>query len=56
VLRVEGRALKIVRETHGPSPTCSNVPFVRTIKEAKQVTELLALNGLKSGVDSLKSS
>jgi pyruvate,water dikinase len=30
------------------------VPFVRTIKEARQVTELLALNGLKSGVDGLK--
>jgi len=30
------------------------VPFVRTLKEAKQVTELLALNGLKSGVNDLK--
>jgi pyruvate,water dikinase len=30
------------------------VPFVRTVKEAQQVTELLAQNGLKRGEDGLK--
>jgi pyruvate,water dikinase len=30
------------------------VPFVRTVAEAKQVTELLASNGLKRGVHDLK--
>jgi pyruvate,water dikinase len=30
------------------------VPFVRTVSEAKQVTELLALNGLKRGENGLK--
>jgi pyruvate,water dikinase len=30
------------------------VPFVRTLKEARQVTELLAANGLVRGVNDLK--
>jgi pyruvate,water dikinase len=30
------------------------VPFVRSVEEARQVTELLAANGLKRGVDGLK--
>jgi pyruvate,water dikinase len=30
------------------------VPFVRSLEEARQVTELLAHNGLKSGTDGLK--
>jgi pyruvate,water dikinase len=51
---LECRALKKVRETMGLTNVQVMVPFVRTIKEAKQVTELLALNGLKSGVDDLK--
>jgi len=51
---LECRALKKVRETMGLTNVQVMVPFVRTIKEAKQVTGLLALNGLKSGVDDLK--
>jgi pyruvate, water dikinase len=51
---LECRALKKVRETMGLTNVQVMVPFVRTIKEAKQVTELLRLNGLKSGVDGLK--
>jgi pyruvate, water dikinase len=43
-----------VREAMGLTNVQVMVPFVRTIKEAKQVTELLRLNGLKSGVDGLK--
>ncbi len=30
------------------------VPFVRTLSEAEQVTELLAANGLERGVDGLR--
>ena len=30
------------------------VPFVRTLKEAEQVTQLLAANGLKRGENGLK--
>jgi pyruvate,water dikinase len=51
---LECRALKKVRETMGLTNVQVMVPFVRTIKEAKQVTELLAQNGLKSGTDGLK--
>ena len=51
---LECRALKKVRETMGLTNVQVMVPFVRTIKEAKQVTVLLALNGLKSGTDGLK--
>jgi pyruvate, water dikinase len=51
---LECRALKKVRETMGLTNVQVMVPFVRTVKEAKQVTELLTLNGLKSGVDGLK--
>ncbi|MDB6103943.1 MAG: phosphoenolpyruvate synthase [Gammaproteobacteria bacterium] len=51
---LECRALKKVREDMGLSNVQVMVPFVRTVKEAKQVTELLAQNGLKSGVDGLK--
>jgi pyruvate,water dikinase len=51
---LECRALKKVREDMGLANVQVMVPFVRTVKEAKQVTELLAQNGLKSGVDGLK--
>jgi pyruvate,water dikinase len=51
---LECRALKKVRETMGLTNVQVMVPFVRTIKEARQVTELLAQNGLKSGTDDLK--
>jgi pyruvate,water dikinase len=51
---LECRALKKVREDMGLTNVQVMVPFVRTVKEAKQVTELLAQNGLKSGTNGLK--
>ena len=51
---LECRALKKVREEMGLTNVQVMVPFVRTVKEARQVTELLAQNGLKSGTNDLK--
>src|SRR4029077_11639591 len=51
---LECRALKKVRETMGLGNVQVMVPFVRTLKEAKQVTALLAQNGLQSGTHDLK--
>jgi pyruvate, water dikinase len=51
---LECRALKRVRETMGLTNVAVMVPFVRTVAEARQVTELLAANGLKRGVDGLQ--
>jgi pyruvate,water dikinase len=51
---LECRALLRVREAMGLRNVQVMVPFVRTVKEARQVTELLAQNGLKRGTDELK--
>jgi len=51
---LECRALKKVRDDMGLTNVQVMVPFVRTVKEAQQVTELLAQNGLKRGVNGLK--
>jgi pyruvate,water dikinase len=51
---LECRALKKVRGAMGLTNVQVMVPFVRTVQEARQVTELLAQNGLKSGTDDLK--
>lgn len=51
---LECRALRYVREEMGLTNVQVMIPFVRTLNEAKQVTELLALNGLKRGEDGLK--
>jgi pyruvate, water dikinase len=51
---LECRALKRVRDGMGLTNVAVMVPFVRTVAEARQVTELLAANGLKRGVDDLK--
>ena len=51
---LECRALKRVRETMGLSNVAVMVPFVRSVAEARQVTELLAANGLKRGTDGLQ--
>jgi pyruvate,water dikinase len=51
---LECRALKRVREHMGLKNVQIMVPFVRTVKEAEQVTQLLAANGLKRGEDDLK--
>ncbi|MEZ5474898.1 MAG: phosphoenolpyruvate synthase [Steroidobacteraceae bacterium] len=51
---LECRALKRVREQMGLTHVQVMVPFVRTVEEARKVTELLALNGLKRGENGLK--
>ncbi len=51
---LECRALKRVREQMGLKNVQIMVPFVRTVSEARQVTELLAANGLKRGEHDLK--
>jgi pyruvate, water dikinase len=51
---LECRALKRVREQMGLSNVQVMVPFVRTLKEADQVTQLLATNGLRRGENGLK--
>ena len=51
---LECRALKRVREDMGLSNVQVMVPFVRTVEEARQVTELLAQNGLRRAENGLK--
>ncbi len=51
---LECRALKRVREQMGLTNVQLMVPFVRTVKEAEQVVELLAANGLRRGENGLK--
>ena len=51
--RMEAAALKHVRETMGLTNVEIMVPFVRTLAEAKRVTELLAENGLSRGSGAL---
>ncbi|HJS21816.1 MAG TPA: phosphoenolpyruvate synthase [Steroidobacteraceae bacterium] len=51
---LECRALKRVRNDMGLRNVQVMVPFVRTVKEAAQVTQLLAANGLERGKDELK--
>ncbi len=51
---LECRALKRVRDEMGLTNVQLMVPFVRTLKEAEQVTALLAENGLARGSNGLK--
>ncbi|NBX41670.1 MAG: phosphoenolpyruvate synthase, partial [Gammaproteobacteria bacterium] len=51
---LECRALRRVREEMGLTNVWVMVPFVRTLEEARKVTELLATNGLVRGRDGLK--
>ncbi len=51
---LECRALKKVRDEMGLTNVEIMVPFVRTLAEAKGVTELLAANGLKRGENGLR--
>jgi len=51
---LECRALRRVREDMGLRNVQVMVPFVRTLTEARQVTELLAANGLRRGENDLK--
>ncbi len=51
---LECRALRRVRREMGLKNVWVMVPFVRTVREAAQVVELLAANGLERGEDGLK--
>jgi len=51
---MECEALKRVRSDMGLTNVQVMVPFVRTLGQARKVTELLAQKGLKRGVDDLK--
>jgi pyruvate,water dikinase len=51
---LECRALRYVREEMGLRNVEIMVPFVRTVAEARGVTELLAKNGLKRGQHGLR--
>jgi pyruvate,water dikinase len=51
---MECQALLKVRGDMGLKNVQVMVPFVRTVEEARQVTELLARNGLERGKDDLK--
>ncbi|HJR71321.1 MAG TPA: phosphoenolpyruvate synthase [Gammaproteobacteria bacterium] len=51
---LECRALRFVREDMGLKNVQIMVPFVRTLAEARRVTELLAENGLTRGDDGLR--
>jgi pyruvate,water dikinase len=51
---LECRALRYVRERMGLANVWVMVPFVRTLDEARKVTELLAANGLARGQNGLK--
>lgn len=51
---LECRALRKVREEMGLEHVQVMIPFVRTVDEARQVTELLAEHGLKRGEHGLK--
>jgi pyruvate,water dikinase len=54
--RMEAAALKRVREVMGLTNVEIMVPFVRTLSEAKRVTELLAENGLSRGSGTVNGS
>jgi pyruvate, water dikinase len=51
---LECRAIRKVREQMGLANVEVMVPFVRSVKEAKAVVELLAANGLERGKEGLK--
>ena len=51
---LECEALKKVRDDMGLNNVQLMIPFVRTIKEAENVIDLLEFNGLKKGVNDLK--
>jgi pyruvate,water dikinase len=51
---LECRALRRVREDMGLTNVQVMIPFVRTVKQAKDVIDLMAANGLERGKDDLK--
>lgn len=52
--KMECEALKLVREDMGLTNVEVMIPFVRTVKQAQRVVELLAQNGLKRGESGLR--
>jgi pyruvate,water dikinase len=52
--RMECEALRRVREDMGLTNVQVMIPFVRTLKQAERVTQLLAANGLRRGENGLK--
>ncbi len=51
---LECRALRRVRNDMGLTNVQVMIPFVRTVQQAKDVIDLMALNGLERGKDDLK--
>jgi pyruvate,water dikinase len=51
---LECRALRRVRDEMGLTNVEIMIPFVRTVKQAKDVIELMAANGLERGTNGLK--
>jgi pyruvate,water dikinase len=51
---MECQAMKKVRETLGLTNVEIMIPFVRTLEEAKEVTSIMAANGLKRGDQGLR--
>jgi pyruvate,water dikinase len=51
---MECQAMKKVRETFGLTNVEIMIPFVRTLNEAKEVTTIMAANGLKRGDHGLR--
>jgi pyruvate,water dikinase len=51
---LECRALRRVREDMGLTNVQIMIPFVRTVKQAKDVIDLMAANGLERGKDDLQ--
>lgn len=51
---MECRAMKFVRDEMGLTNVELMIPFVRTLNEAKRVTEIMESHGLKRGVNGLR--
>jgi len=51
---MECQAMKYVRDVMGLTNVELMIPFVRTVEEAKAVTEIMAANGLKRGENGLR--
>ncbi|MEE9332324.1 MAG: phosphoenolpyruvate synthase [Methylophilaceae bacterium] len=51
---MECQAMKYVREVMGLTNVELMIPFVRTLEEAKAVTDIMAANGLKRGENGLR--
>ena len=51
---MECRAMKFVRDEMGLTNVELMIPFVRTVDEARRVTEIMEIHGLKRGVNGLR--